>query len=532
MNDIQNLAYLTIFYGSITHLKLVRMLISQIMYMYADTFQDEDFYKITLKMLFLSGKRKKFKNLYEKLKIDFHFVNSKNFTKDLLLSLETLISFEKLGNEIFIYDIYGRNLEDEKYKEFETKMLDNIEINENYHMFYINDIFKSIPSNLSRFNDIKRLLEIMLDYIEKNYSRFFYDFGKILNYMDVRSLSEENFRLYKNIIDKLLTVKDKDNINISYAIINIKEHKPEIKDYDNILLKEKSFENIIYNLEEDNNIEEALKSIIEIYKERYEERERKPGLIVGYGTEYYIERSFFLEDVYYKKTRDIVIKDYIPLVKLIISSKNQFIREKIKNIKGLCYILLVEKDTKIREEIHQIIEKCEISEYKKSFMESREKTIEDLKNNLLMENYIAGKIEFNELISKYLESILIDKGQIEEIIECIKLARLKLEPKEEFDYKLFFYFFLYAYKENDIEIRNELIEMTDIFIGTKCEKEIIEVLYDYSDNLSYEESVGYLKLLRKIPKTKIHLYKGILEKLRNNPNYNIRVMVNKYLIEG
>ena len=502
------------------------------MYMYADTFEDEDYYKITLKMLFLAGKRKKYKSLYEKLKLNYHFVNSKEFIDELLLCLETSISFERLGNEVFIYDLYGRNLEDKKYNEFELKMLNSVEISENYHMFFITDILRSIPSNLSRFNDNKRLLVIMLDYLEKDYSRFFNEFGKILNYIDIKSLSEENFILYKSVIDKILTLKNKDIINISYAIINIKKYKPEIKDYDDILLKEKSFENIVYNLEENKNIEDAFKYIIEIYKERYEERENRPGVIVGYATEYYLERSFFLEEVYYKKTRNIIIKEYIPLVKSILSSKNQFIKEKIKNIKTLSYILLVEKDEKIKEEIQEIIENSELFQYNKSFVESNEKTIDDLENNILMGNYITGNINFNQLISKYLEKILIDKGQIEEILNCIKIARLKSEKNEKFDYKLLFYIFLYAYKENDIDIRNELIEMADIFIDTDCEEEIIKKLYDYSADLSYDESVGYLKLLRKIPKTKIYLYKDVIERLKNNPNYNIRIMVEKYLIEG
>lgn len=163
LNNIQNLAYITIFYGSITHLKLVRILIAEVMYMYADTFEDEEFYKITLKMLFLAGERKKYKNLFNKLKLDYHFVNSRLFVNELVSSLDTTISFEKLENEIFIYDLYGRILENEIYNGFESRMLDNIEITEDYHMIYITDIFKSIPSNLSRFNDISRLLKIIME---------------------------------------------------------------------------------------------------------------------------------------------------------------------------------------------------------------------------------------------------------------------------------------------------------------------------------------------------------------------------------
>lgn len=529
LNKIQNLAYITIFYGSITHLKLVRILISEVMYMYAETFEDKDFYKITLKMLFLAGERKKYKNLYNKLKLNYNFVNSKLFVDELLICLNTAISFEKIGNEIFIYDLYGRNLEDEKYNEFESKMLDSIEITEDYHMFYITDIFRAIPSNLSRFNNIQRLLTIMMNYLEKNYSRFFYEFGKILNNIDIKSLSEDNFNLYKNIIDKILTFKDRDIINVSYAIINIKEYRPEIKDYDEILLKQKTFENIIYNLEENKNIVDALKYIIEIYKDRYNERESNPRVAVGYGTEYNLERNFFTKEIYYKQTRNTIITEYIPLAKLILSSGNQFIKEKVKSIKTLSYILLVEEDENIIEDIITSINRSEFSKYQEDFTESKEKTKEDLKNNVLMANYIAGKITSKQLFSKYLEKSLMDATQIEEILNCIKISRFN--NTREFDAEIFYYIFLHAYKENDIDIRNKLIEMSDIFINTDYEKEILKILCDYADDLSYEESIGYIKLLRKVSKDEIYKYKEIIEKLKNNANYNIRVMVKKYIVK-
>lgn len=531
LNNIQNLAYITIFYGSITHLKLVRLLIAEVMYMYADTFEDEEFYKITLKMLFLSGERKKYRNLYNKLKLNFSFVNNNLFVNELLLSLNTAISFDKLANEIFIYDLYGRCLEDEKYSEFEVKMLDSIEITEDYHMFYINDIFKSIPSNLSRFNNLGRLLTIMMNYLEKDYSRFFYEFGKILNHIDIKRLSEENFKLYKSIIDKILTLKDKNIINVSYAIVNIKEYNHEIKDYDEILSENGSLESIIYNLEEKKNVKDALKDIIDTFRYRYNERESNPGVVAGYGTEYNLGMDFFTKQIYGKKTRDIIIGEYIPLAKLILSSENQFIKEKVKCIKTLSYILLVEENEEIRDGIITSINNSESSKYEEDFTESKEKTKEDLKNNILMANYIAGKNNSEQLLSKYLEKSLIDSSQIEEILNCIKIARFKFNDDEKFNSKLFYYIFLHAYKENDIDIRNELIEMSDIFINTDYEEEILKMLCDYANDLCYEECIGYIKLLRKVPKDKRYKYKEIIEKLKSNANYNIRVMVEKYIVK-
>ena len=531
LNDIQSLAYITVFYGSITHLKLVRTLIAEVMYMYAETFEDEDFYKLTLKMLFLAGERKKYKNLYNKLKLNFSFVNSRIFVEELLFCLNSAINFEKQGHEIFIYELYGRNLDDDKYIEFEKNMLDAIEIKENYNMHYINDIFKSIPSNLSRFDNIKRLLNIIMDYLEKNYSRFFYEFGKILNNIDITRLSEENFKLYKSIIDKILTLKDKNIINVSYAILNIKKYKPEIKDYDKILLKKKTFENVIYNLEENRNVTDPLKYIIEIYKNRYNERESNPSVLVGYGTEYNLERNFFTEEIYAEKTRDIIISEYIPLAKSILVSENQFIKDKVKCIRTLSYILLVEQNEKIREDIISSINNSEFTEYEKDFTESKEKTKEDLKNNILMANYIGEKIDSNELLSKYLKHILKDSSQIEEILNCIKIARFKLDADKNFDSKLFYYIFLQAYKENDIDIRNKLIEMSDVFRNTDCEEEILEILLDNTEDLSYEECIGYIRLLRKVPKEERYKYKEVTENLKNNANYNVRVMVEKYIVK-
>jgi len=148
-----------------------------------------------------------------------------------------------------------------------------------------------------------------------------------------------------------------------------------------------------------------------------------------------------------------------------------------------------------------------------------------------MANYIAGKNNSEQLLSKYLEKSLIDSSQIEEILNCIKIARFKFNDDEKFNSKLFYYIFLHAYKENDIDIRNELIEMSDIFINTDYEEEILKMLCDYANDLCYEECIGYIKLLRKVPKDKRYKYKEIIEKLKSNANYNIRVMVEKYIVK-
>ena len=315
-------------------------------------------------------------------------------------------------------------------------------------------------------------------------------------------------------------------------MINIKLYKPKIKDYDEILLKEKIFENIIYNIEDDRNIVSALKDIIQINKDRCIEKENKPGVTIGYGTEYNLEKSFFEKDTYIKKTRDVVIKEYIPLAKLILESKNQLIKEKVKSIKTLSYILLVEEDEIIRKNIIDTINNCKFSKQKVSFIEANNKTEEDVRNYMLMANYIYGQIDAKQLFLSYLTNIINDENQIEEVLKCIEIARLKNGEDIKLNAQIFYYIFLVAYKENDIDIRSEIIELSDIFIGTEYEEEILNKLLDNDIDLSYEESVGYLRLIKNISGNELYKYKDIIEKLRNNANFNIRIMVENYIVRN
>ena len=142
--QIQQLLYLTVFYGSITHMRLIRKLISNIMYMYAETFEDEDFYKLTLKMLFLSGEFKKYRNLYNKIKLKYFFVNSKEFINSLIEVRKSLFKFELDKNNIFLYDIYGRYINDLLFDELTADIYSIIDIKNEYQINIISNAFKAI----------------------------------------------------------------------------------------------------------------------------------------------------------------------------------------------------------------------------------------------------------------------------------------------------------------------------------------------------------------------------------------------------
>ena len=262
--EIQNLVYLTIFYGSITHLKLIRELISDIMYMYAETFEDEQFYKLSLKMLFISGKYKEFRNLYNKLKLNYSFVNSEEFIKDILNSRKSLFGFEinRNSNSDYLIDIlkgiidnkensqeiieFAQNRYNSLLKEKKKirdsgpryKKLYNLLINNSVYINYckkMNDlellnfitqyISVSLPPNIDqeKFNDlvkvgIKEDKREALWRLAFNYNKRKKDFTLIEDYfiekrdayylLELISAVNEDLNMDK-LIDKVVATKDK-----------------------------------------------------------------------------------------------------------------------------------------------------------------------------------------------------------------------------------------------------------------------------------------------------------------------------------
>ena len=529
--QIQQLLYLTVFYGSITHMRLIRELISNIMYMYAETFEDEDFYKLTLKMLFLSGEFKKYRNLYNKIKLKYCFVNSEEFINSLIEVRKSLFKFELDKNNIFLYDIYGRYINDLLFDELTADIYSIIDIDKEYQINIISDAFKAIGNNILRNKKISELLDLLAIYFKKEYSRFYIDFGKIVNEIRVEELSESDFNSFQFIIDSLIKNKEHINFDFSDCIIKIKQRKPKIKKYDKLFNNNDSTENILYNVEIRDNELEAIKSIVNIYRQRHEEREKNPGVFVGYWNDYNIGTSIFSSERYKDENKNFILNKYLPLAKEIITSKNEILYEKIRHIRLLAHLLMVEKDEKIVNDIYLMIHSSiEIPNPHKSFdfENIHHKDKNDLIVNVMMCDVILNKIEYDEVLNRYIEMAINNYDNIEEILNCVEIINEYLKPKAKSIIEKQYVLFNICYKIDDIDIRNKTVILSDIFIGVdKYQDQILNILKQRIENITFEECKGYLNLIRK--QENINLFNDIISALKNNRNYYIKYISNKYL---
>ena len=524
-NDIQKLIYVTIFYGSITHLKLSRELLSDILYLYADALGDEDLYLSSLRMLLLSNNTKKFEQLFNSLKCKMPKIYSNEFINSLLNQRNTVIKFYIDNYNCFLYKLFGKYLLDEEYLELENMMLSEIEINDKININNIYNILKALKTNVSRIANKEKLFQIFLSYFENEYSRFYIEISEIINIIEIELLDKNEKELFEKILDKLAAKRKEYSLNIIDAMVNYKKITKSNK-YDEIIY-ENAHNIIVNNIIEEKNNYDTVKKIIDIMEERENEREKNPGLFTGYANEYTIGRNSFSKENYTRNLEELILTRYIPLARIILNSKNQTIYEKIRHIKMLSNLLIENNTEKYRNIILGIVDKINFeSVYDDEF---RNRTIEDLNNNKKMLEFLLGIISQEKMINTFCEAIFNNEDNILEVLKCFNCINEKIELKDTNLENQLYFTFLYAYnKDYDIDVKCKSYSILKILLKSKYKINMIELINNNANVCTFEEAREIIKVLL-YEKIENQYIKEIKEKLLKNNNYNIRRITNRYL---
>lgn len=344
-------------------------------------------------------------------------------------------------------------------------------------------------------------------------------------------MSQTDFESYQYIINSLIENKNHINFDISDCVIKIKQRNPKIKKYDELFKNKGTTENILYNIEIDNNELEAIKNIVNIFKERHIEREKNPGVFKEYWNDYNIGVSIFEPKKYNDKVQDFILKEYLPLAKEIITSKNEVLYEKIRHIKLLAHLAMVEENEEILNDIYLTIHNSlEISTQDKffGFGNMRYKNKKDLIINVMMCDVIMDKTTFDEVLNSYIEMVINNTENIEEVLRCVEIINNYFKTKSMSIIEKQFILFNICYNVDDVDIRNKTVMMSDIFMVVDVYKEkILKILENRIKNITFEECKGYLNLINKFDNKDI--FNNIIKELKNNRNYYIKYFSNKYL---
>lgn len=523
-SQIQSLIYMTIFYGSITHLKIIRQLISNVIFMYAETFDDRDFYELTLCMLYLSGEFKRFSSLYEKIKLKHRFVNEEKFINDLISSNNSLFEFEKDIHKVFIFKTYGYYLNDKDFSELEEKMI-SILNNEDVDNHIKIECLDSIGKNMVRLTKTNEIMDFIINCFENGHSLYYTSFGNIINSIEIKKLNKKESKKLDKIIQFSLDNKSNINYDVSHCIVEFKKYNSKIKKYDKLIYSIKEKTGLIYKIENDEEELDVIKEIVKILKERHERNEKNPGTSIDYMDNYRIGISIFDKERFNEDVKLYFETEFLPFSEDIILSKNETIFEKINIIKILTHMLKKNYSDEINNRIISLIKSSETAEYKNEYRLSsfREKNLIELKINIMSAEVLAGKLLLNDFLSECLDLIMLDEDNLEEILQCILNIESYMKLNEE-NINYLYIILKKGFDSFDYDIKNLSVELFSILLKSSKKEKTIQLLLSDCSNICSRELRGYYQLIQKSDEETKKELSDIVIKLKEHKNYFIRTI--------
>ena len=525
LNDIQSLIFNTVFYGSITHMRLCRRVIANVMYSYSKIYKNEKFYEITLKMLALSGMYNEYKKLCLYLGDSFKFWYSKEFIDDIFNLMNRVLEHENIGYKNFIYGFYGKYLSDEKYNEVEESIKSYLEEIDTININITHEIFRNIKFNIMRSSRKLEIMCIFEKYISKNYFRFCQEMSNILNNMDIKEINEEVYEKYVKIVEEILIADKNVNLNMAIAKIlqkNINEEKfkkyrekPAIKE---LLLFEKE---VIDNYS-------FLSKMIENYKDVYIEKEKKPNIIRISDINYILSREFFIDVCNDEKIVKLIEDEYISLVGNILESEKQTNTFKLKQLKNLLYISSIDKYKKNNNKIREILKKIKFGFGRENeiinainYEEVKDSELETYIN--LINLFMNQESDFAEAITIYIEEFLENNISLETIIDFFEVIGKSKKDNENVLNQIYSLYLVIVSKDYLSKI--QVMDLLRIFVNTKFENKILKRIELMSVGCTYDIAKKILQNLREYDYEKII---PILNNLKRNMNINVRMLTENY----
>lgn len=520
LNLVQESVYISIIYGSITQLRLVRSVFSNVMGLYSECFKEEKFYRLTLKLKVLSGQYDDYKKICNNIKYDYKFVNSKQFIEEIIELQNSVLYFDINNFYCFIFDVYGRNINDEAFMFIENKMYEIIDDKKDINPSIISKVLKTIPNNINRLSKKILLFKILSNYVKKDFSRFYIHFSDILNNIKLDNLSKKETKEFIGLVDMCYNL---DNIDVADAIIEIKK-KTKTTKYDQHLLASRARNRILNKFNDNDNLG-AIKDIIHEISFCVEQREEQPGVHIGYDVHYGIDK-FFIKKNYDDETRTMVINYIFPLAKKILLSKKQYASEKIHMLKVLSNILTIDSSSDIENECKILINNIVLKSADNPFGISKTET--DIDINLLLIKYFVGQINLHSLLNQYLIYAVEDDNNLEEILKCIIQLRHKKKLSNTNIESIYIIYNL-AINKRKIEVTKYAIELSSLFINTRFYEVLESDLEEIISYNNYNELIFIVEMIRKLTKPKKKKVEKIITILENNENYNLKYVINKYL---
>ncbi len=155
------------------------------------------------------------------------------------------------------------------------------------------------------------------------------------------------------------------------------------------------------------------------------------------------------------------------------------------------------------------------------------KTKEDLIINKLLLECASDKIDIEFLLNKYLIYSVKDEYNIKEVLKCIiQLTEIKSISNANIE-KIYVLYKLAISKRN-IELTEAAIKVSELFMDTDLENEILQDLEEIISYNNYDELISIVRTIYNKTNTQREKYKEIIKELKQKENYNLQYVFKKF----
>lgn len=255
IENIEKYTFIAVYYGSLIHLLLVRKILVEVFFHFAQHYSDSWLKYLCLQMSTLNGDTKIIKKVFE------HFISYLNvcsFEKIFrLYSITNVLPIKMERNRVKLTTLQyiGYYLSDEDYQKCENEIFkiadswikdDKRIISLGYHLI------ECMQKNVERMN-VDKILRFSIDILQKDFRKFYDDIFKLLTHIDFKNVEDDLIKQLIIIIDKFITNKESRNnlYELHDLIIALrKKCKKLTKHWDHLIKKEwNNFYENVYNLE-------------------------------------------------------------------------------------------------------------------------------------------------------------------------------------------------------------------------------------------------------------------------------------------
>lgn len=200
--DLEKLIFVSIAYGSITHVLMIREYLAKILFMYGEIYQSNELTYKALKMFILSGDSKTTRRIFENCWSKLYLEVQKN-----LNDIWELTSFINTNNQreimqALLFEKLGYYFDDINFKKH-LELIFSFAEKEHFLESLIVSSLKAIQNNISR-TDSDKVVKLVILYLERGWIRVIDNMFQLLCRVNWEDVCDEHSKLIVSMITPLL----------------------------------------------------------------------------------------------------------------------------------------------------------------------------------------------------------------------------------------------------------------------------------------------------------------------------------------